>query len=794
VIGLRLRLLLVALALFAVVASRFELRTDITYFMPAGNARAASAIARELTDSQLTRTMVLSIEAPKLATALAASEELEAQLQENPQVAWVRGSIEADQARRLFGLYFPHRYNFLSDAPEDPERGVAAQLSNAALRQRARTLRRQLAQPAGSFLEQLAARDPLGAFAKLLQRVRGTEQGISLEHGRFVSRDRDAAILLLATHASAFDTSAQAPFLKALDAAFAAIAARRGPGLVLESSGVNRFAVHIEDGIQSDVWHIMLLSTVGVALLFLAFFRSATVFGLAALPAVYGILGAAAAGTLLFGRLDALTLGFAASLIGVAIDYPIHLMNHYGLAPEGGPERAARRLRVSLLLGAGTTMASFAGLALTSFPGFRQMGFVAITGVAVAVFFTLRVLPRLLSHRVVVPPRSRRVAAALGRAMSGLDRHRAALLVVPVLTALFGALAIPQLHWSDDIQGLSQLDSKLMAEDLRVRARVSRFDASRFVLVTGGDEAEALERNDAVYARLRAAEADGTLDGMRSLHALLWSPRLQRQNLAALRGQKDLPTRLERAFVAEGFRPGAFRGFEAGLLAAPSEPLDLSDLQGSGLADLVRSLVVKEPDGGLGIVTYLRGVHSEPALREAIAGIPGAQLFDQRSFLNELYAGFRVTTLRQIGVGSLLVIAVLLLRYRRLRPALAAFLPSLLTASLVLSLLACFGVKANLLHAVSLVMVMGMGVDYGIFVVDTAHDPRALGATLLSLLLSCLTTVFVFGTLALSSHPALRAMGVTTSLGIALSLVLAPVTLAWLGPPAHKGDDGGDSA
>jgi len=788
VIGLRLRLLLVAVALIAVVASRFEMRTDITYFMPAGDRRAAGAIARELTDSQLTRTMVLSIEAPKLATALAAARDLEARLKESPQVAWVRGSVDADQARRLFTLYFPHRYGFFSDAPEDPLRGVAAQVSDSALRERARALRRQLALPAGSFLKQLAARDPLGAFAALLQRVRGTGPGISLRDGRFVSRAGDAAILLLATRASAFDTSAQAPFLKALDADFAEIQARRGPGLVLESSGVNRFAVHIEDSIQADVLHIMLLSIVGVTLLFLAFFRSVTVFGLAALPAVYGILAAAAAGTLLFGRLDALTLGFGASLIGVAIDYPIHLLNQYGLAPQGGAERAARRLGASLLLGAGTTMASFAGLALTSFPGFRQMGFVSITGVAVAVFFTLRVLPRLLSRRVVVPPLSQRVAAALGRVVSSLDQHRAALWAVPALTLVFGALELPKLHWSDDIQGLSQLDSRLMAEDLRVRARVSRFDASRFVVVTAPDEAQALERNDAVYARLRAAEADGALEGMRSLHALLWSPRLQRQNLVALRSQRDLPVRLERAFVAEGFRPGAFADFEAGLSAAPTAPLDLAALRGSGLADLVRSLVVEEPDGGLGVVTYLRGVHEEEALRKAIAGIPGAQLFDQRSFLNDIYAGFRVTTLRQIGVGCLLVIAVLLLRYRRLRPALAAFLPSLLTASLVLSLLACFGVEANLLHAVSLVMVMGMGVDYGIFVVDSAHDPRALGATMLSLLLSCLTTVFVFGTLALSSHPALRAMGVTTSLGIALSLVLAPVTLAWLGPRARKGD------
>ena len=78
-------------------------------------------------------------------------------------------------------------------------------------------------------------------------------------------------------------------------------------------------------------------------------------------------------------------------------------------------------------------------------------------------------------------------------------------------------------------------------------------------------------------------------------------------------------------------------------------------------------------------------------------------------------------------------------------------------------------------------MVMGMGVDYGIFLVDSAEDREALGATMLSLLMSCLTTAFVFGTLAISSQPSLRAIGVTVGLGIVLCYVFAPVTLAAMG-------------
>ena len=60
---------------------------------------------------------------------------------------------------------------------------------------------------------------------------------------------------------------------------------------------------------------------------------------------------------------------------------------------------------------------------------------------------------------------------------------------------------------------------------------------------------------------------------------------------------------------------------------------------------------------------------------------------------------------------------------------------------------------------------------------------------MLSLLMSCLTTAFVFGTLAISSQPALRAIGTTTvGLGILLCYLLAPVTLARDGTRTGRGE------
>jgi predicted exporter len=181
------------------------------------------------------------------------------------------------------------------------------------------------------------------------------------------------------------------------------------------------------------------------------------------------------------------------------------------------------------------------------------------------------------------------------------------------------------------------------------------------------------------------------------------------------------------------------------------------------------------------VVTYLRELRSPEALRARLSDLNGVHLFDQGTFVNEIYREFRVSTLQQIGVGGVLVGLILLVRYRNWRRALVSFAPSVIVVVVLLSILTISGIQANLLHAMSLIMVMGMGVDYGVFLVDSAGDREALGATMLSLFMSCLTTVFVFGTLALSSQPSLRAIGVTTGLGILLCYLLAPVTLAAIG-------------
>lgn len=772
-----LLLLVAVVAMVGYCASHIELSTDITNFLPDEGASRRAALSRQLTNSELMQTMVLTIAAPTTATAIAAARELAQALRTHPEVAWLRSGMHSELIEHVYHLYFPRRYYFLSD---DPERSIPLLLTDTALRQRAEALKRELAQPAAALFKRTAAADPIAGFATVMKRLSAHQPALDVEDGQFVTPDRKFAVLFLRSHASAFASRPQRRLLQDIRAAFDEIAQRFDEPLELEQSGANRFAVHAEDSIRGDVRLIATCSFVGVALVFFAFFPSLRTFLYAACPAVAGILVAATLGLIVFGRLDGLTIAFGASLIGVAIDYSIHVINHYGLAQFGvTPAAVVRRLRPSLLLGALTTMASFAGLGLTSFPGFREIAFFAIVGVGTAALATLYLLPRMLPTATAAPRVAHLVADRLGGWVGTLGRYDRTLAIVPFVVLVASAVAIPSLNWVDDLSKLTSMDPGLVEEERRVRARVARLDAGRFVVAVETDVERGVELNDQVFTRLEMARRDGAFDGMRSLHTLIWSEELQRRNWRTLASQSGLYARLQSIFARAGFRADLFAPFRDDI-DTPPPPLTVADLRASPLADLLTSHVLPLGDR-TAIITYLRGVRSSAAIRTVLEDLDNVYLFEQSAFMNDIYSEFRTTTMRQIFVGSALVILALAIRYRRWRPTLAAFLPSLLVAMTTLTIFATCGVETNLLHLVSLIMVMGMGVDYGIFMVDSVGSATDIGATMLSLLVSCLTTVFVFGTLALSAHPALRAIGITSGLGILLSFLYAPVALVVTG-------------
>lgn len=762
--------------------THLEVSTEITHFLPESEDRELARIAREMTESDLNRSVTLVVEAEDEETAIAASKDLAERVRALDDVAWVRSGPGDDLNEAFYELYFDRRFAFFTDRPE----ALADQLDEEGLEARVDELYTGITGQTGMFLRRIAPRDPLLAFPSHLERMRDAQQGsLRVADGQLVTED-GRGVIFLATAGSPFDGALARRLRDGLRGAIAEARETHG-AIEVEQSGIHRFAIASEEAIRADVTRISVVSSIGVVLLFLLLFRSPRYLALSVVPLGAGFVCGLTATQLLFGRVHGLSLAFGATLIGVGIDYVAHALNHHTLAPApGGPDESLRKIAPGLALGAATTIAGLAGLAWTSFPGIRELAVLTSVGVLVALLVTRYALPPWLPADPKASGWHRRLAGRMGRAMERLRGSRPALMVLPALALVVCAVGLAQLTWVDDVRALNTLDPTLLAEDERVREAVSRMDAGRFVIAWGDDEETALRRNDAVHRRLREAREAGELERFRSLHSLLWSAELQRASHAALRDAPELWPRLRAALEDREFRASLFEPFREDL-AAPTRPLTWDELAASPVGSLVSSFRVDLDDGRVSFVTLTRDADVD-ALEARLEGLEGVRLFDQQRFLQSAYGGFRTRTLEMMGVGLVAVFLIVLARYRRLGPALAAFLPAVLAAATSLATLSLVGGEATLMHLVALLLVLSMGVDYGVFMVESRNHEEGPAPTVVSLVVACVSTVLSFGLLAMSDNPALRALGLVTGLGVLLSLLLAPTAWLLLARPSEAGD------
>ncbi|MBC8071445.1 MAG: MMPL family transporter, partial [Deltaproteobacteria bacterium] len=373
--------LVVLAACAAVLATRMRMSTAITQFA-VDSAGPDTRWIEELGTSEAARTMVFTVEADSLEGALAIGRELGTRLATHEEVVAVVDGPPADSGEHLFELLFPRRWRFVDrDAARIP-----ARLSDDGLATAAAHLRAELARPSGTAIKRIATDDPLLIFPERLGELGAGQTGaLGIVDGRFVSADGNAAVVLVTTRHGPFEGVHQLALHDHIEALVAELAATHNA--VVERSALHRFAVGSERAIRRDVQLLSTISSLGVIALLLVAYRSLPALLLAAVPIGAAMLVATTVTLLLHGRVHGLTLAFGSTLVGVCVDYPVHLFSHH----FGGDDEVRERDDVvwtGLWLGAATTIVAFAALTAAGLPGVREIGVFAATGVVAALATT----------------------------------------------------------------------------------------------------------------------------------------------------------------------------------------------------------------------------------------------------------------------------------------------------------------------------------------------------------------------------------------------------------------------
>jgi len=775
------------------------IRSDIHAFVPESEERELAEIARQVTDSELARTQMLSL-GPYADPSLAAqaARSVGASLAPRGDLAWVRTGPPVGTEDSFYGLYFPRRFAF---AAHDAE-SARESLSDDALRTRARSLRSELTGPMAMLMRRIAPEDPLLLFPQLFRAFQGEQEDAAyveegqraprqarfgIVEGTFVATEgaQHYGIVMLASRGSTFSAAVQEPILEAITVAFASLHAPEG--VRLEQAGVARFAVQTERVLRNDTQRISIASTVAIVVLFLLLFRGPRFLVLGFIPLVMGMVLSVAACRLFFGGIHAITLAFGSSLLGVGIDFIAHYVNHHVLDGRGRtPEHSMREIQGGLVLGALTTVLGLAGLGFTSFPGMREIGVFAAVGVFGSLLVTMWIVPPWMPEGEIKPTRAHlALLHAQTRIFQIVRAHDKPFIGAAVLALVIAIAGLSQLSFVDDLRRMNEVDPALALEDNLVRTRVAQGEAGRFVIAMGGDEASALEANDRAYAALERAREEQRILNFRSIFPLLRAPSTQREVDAVYRDPSLIP-RVYSALEREGFVAPLFAPLAAALQAEPPVPLTYEALAASPLGPLVEPFRVALPDGRIAYLSFVTGVQDPASLAAELNGVEGVHFFDQARYLESAYRTFRERALGLVLLGLGLVFGACIVRYRNLRLGFASIAPALLASLTSLGLVGLIFREANLMHLVACLLVISMAEDYAVFLVESRDSEHGAETSMVGIAIACTTTVLSFGLLALSSHPALRAIGFVVAVGNTLAYAFAPLALVIAGKARAK--------
>jgi len=641
----------------------------------------------------------------------------------------------------------------------DPQEEGRALFDPGQLGKRAEGLQLALLSPQGGFIKPIAKQDPL------LLSLNGFK---SMQH-RLDAQQRPgdgAGTLILQSRPAALDAEAQASLQDLIRTRFDALNGASGGGFRLRMTGIPIFTVAAQGEIKRDVTLVSIVSSVGVALVFLLLFRSFAALHWMLLIQAASFAAGALACALAFDHVHSLTLALGATLIGICTDYPMHVLVHCA-KHRHTPAAAARLLWPSLLMGGLTTVIGYVAMGMTGFPGLEQIAVFAAASIAAALGLTRWVLPALLGKTSLHPAH----LPGIGEWVGFCERRRSVLLGLFAVSVVAALAALPGIRWMDDLQQLAMDMGGMRREDDAIRAHFTSVEPGRFVLVQASDMETALQRAEAAELRLQKLKSSGDLTEYHGLFPWLASARLQAQNAATY--NEALTPAFRDAWRVALLKAGLAVDKLASLPPASAKPL----LPEAVLATPVRQILsgqVIEQKTGVALSIWL-GKHDPGKLAESLAGLEGVRYFSQKDQLDRMARQHRDRSLDMLAVGIAVMSLFIWLQQRNAVKVLLTLLPALSAVLFIFAAWAVMGEAVSFLHVIGLLLSVSLCVDYGIFFMDNrGHDTDITYHAIAS---STLTTLASFGALGLAKTPTLPILAVSVSLGVTLGFLLCPLLI-----------------
>ncbi len=650
-----------------------------------------------------------------------------------------------------------------------------------------------LISPSGLVLKKIIQTDPIGMSWIAIKKLRKIDDQYDSYDGYIMTRNHRNLQLFITPANPANATGKNAKFFEELDNTFDSLQ-RRYPGIDASYFGAAAVSAGNAGQIRKDT---MLTQGITVVLLvfFIGFyFRKKRAPVLIMLPVAFGGLFSLSIIYFLVGHISVVALGAGSIVLGIAVNYSLHIFNHHRHLPE--MRAVIADVASPMTIGSFTTIGGFLCLMLVPSPLLNDLGLFAAFSLVGATLYSLIFLP----HWIVGGNQQKRHDEKHDNKHSWLDklsefkpeRNKYLIGAIFLLTIVFFYTA-RNVGFENDMLRMNYMPPKLIEAEGKLN-KINAYTAqSLYLLAEGKTLNEALENNERVVGKLQDLLHSGVIKKMSGVGELLLSEKEQQARIAMWNNywtpakKEQLLAQLKAGGAEYKFSGTAFNQFES-LLSQQFTAVTPKEL-GIYRSGMFSDFII-DKHGTVSLVTLIKvDPKQKELLSKAMDAQPGIVLLDRQYATNSLVGEINNEFNNIAWMTSLLVFLALLLSYGRIELTLITFIPMLISWVWILGIMGIFGIKFNIVNIILSTFIFGLGDDYSIFIMDGLLQQYKTGKKHLSsfkssIFLSAITTILGLGILIFAKHPSLKSIAVISIVGICCvvltSQVLIPFLFNWL--------------
>lgn len=766
-------------------ASRISFEEDISKLIPSGED--SEQINKVLQNTNFADKIIINVSAKDtvhLTELQNYADELDSLLQkDSAYIGKIQSRFEDDQMFELLDFVSAHLPLYLDDS-DYAKIDSLLQVEN--VKTKVQESYQSIVSPSGMVTTEMVRSDPFGISFLALNKFKRLQSGdnFSLKDGYLIHENGINLFVFISPKAKANETSNNAFLVESLNQNIDKLNSKY-KNVKAEYFGATPVSVANAKQIKSDIILTLSISLILLFALFIYFYRKISIPFIILIPAIFGSLLGIVVLYLTKGTISAISIGIGSVLLGLTLDYSLHILSHY--RSTGDIKKLFQSTTKPLIVCAVFTAADFLCLLFLHSDVLKDLGVFAAVSVLGAAVFALIFVPQVYSPKNSLEFKQNTIIDKLSRYDFSKNKW---LLGVSVLLIVVSLFTYQNVGFENDLNKLNFFPKELKTAENNLDKLNNYSSKSIYLAAYGKDYESASKANDKLFENLKKLESKGEILTFNSIGGIALSEEKQVEKIKKWNEfwSSEKIENLQNQMISEGkkygFKENTFQPFFVKLDETySSENLSENEL----LKNLFLDEFISNEKDLTTITSIIKTDNSdtEKLINELSAQNENVLVIDRKhlseTFLSNLEADFN----KLFFISSIVIFVILLLFFRSLELTLITNIPIFVGWLVTLGMMGLFGLNFNAFNIIITTLIFGLGVDYSIFVTRGLIEKYTYGedempAFRSGILMSALATILCFGVLVFAKHPAIYSISWIPIIGLLVVVLMSFTIQPWL--------------